>query len=80
MRQATTQQVAMRLTKRAAVRSRDSSTRQPDFRILWNSSIFQRSAYHYSFSIASSHERTGRSVSSRQLIRYRPLGAPRSSA
>ena len=38
------------------------------------------SAYHCSFSIASSQERTGRSVSSLQLIRSRPFGVPRSSA
>ncbi len=35
MRQLTMQQTATRRTSRLAVRRRDSSTRQPDFRILW---------------------------------------------
>lgn len=70
----------MRLTSLDAVRSRDVSTLQPDFRTLWKTSIFHRRAYHCSFSIASSRERTGRSVSSFQLIRARPFGVPRSSA
>ena len=37
--------IAIRLVSRCAVRSRESSTRQPDFRILWNVSIFQRSVW-----------------------------------
>ena len=45
MSHATTQQVAIRLTSLGAVLKRDSSTLQPDFRTLWKTSIFQRSAY-----------------------------------
>jgi hypothetical protein len=44
-----------------ADRRRDSSARQPDFRILWKISIFHRIAYHWIFSIASRRVRTGRS-------------------
>lgn len=49
MRQLKMQNVASRLTSRSAVRSFDCSAWQPDYRILWNVSIFQRSAYLWSF-------------------------------
>ena len=39
------QKTAMRLARRSAVRNFESSALQPDFRILWNSSIFHRMAY-----------------------------------
>jgi hypothetical protein len=45
IRHARMQKMAMRLTSRSAVRSLASSARQPDLRILWNVSIFQRVAY-----------------------------------
>jgi hypothetical protein len=61
------QKVAIKFTKRSAVRSFDSSALQPDFIILWNVSIFQRSAYQFSFSIASTRVRTGKSVISHSL-------------
>ena len=35
-----------RFANRSAVRNFDSSALQPDLRILWNISIFQRIAYH----------------------------------
>lgn len=50
------------------LRSRDSSIRQPDFGMWWNTSIFQRSAYQRSFSTASVRVRTGKSVTSFQSI------------
>ncbi len=56
------------VTRRSAVCSRASSALQPDFRVLWKVSIFQRIAYQSSFSMASSWERTGRSVISFQSI------------
>ena len=74
------QKMAIRFVSRLAVRSCDSSALQPDFRILWNVSIFQRIAYQSIFSIASRREFTGRSVSSFHSIRGRPTGSPRSSA
>jgi hypothetical protein len=64
MRQLRMQNTAISLVSRSAVRSRAASTRQPDFRILWNSSIFRRWAYQCSFSTASSGEVTARSVTS----------------
>ncbi|CAB3773851.1 hypothetical protein LMG29542_07469 [Paraburkholderia humisilvae] len=64
----------------SAVRSRDSSALQPDFRILWKVSIFQRIAYQSSFSIASARERTGRLVISVLSMRARPGGGSRSCA
>ena len=42
MRQLRMQDTAISLVNRSAVRSRAASTWQPDFRILWNSSIFYR--------------------------------------
>ena len=49
MRQLRMQNTAIRLTIRSAARSFDSSALQPDFRILWKVSIFQRMAYQVSF-------------------------------
>jgi hypothetical protein len=46
------QNTAGRFTRREAVFSRACSARQPDLRILWKISIFQRSAYHCTFSTA----------------------------
>jgi len=62
------QNIAIRLARRCAVRRRESSARQPDFRILWNVSIFQRMAYQWSFSMASARERTGKLVISFQSM------------
>ena len=53
-RQLMMQKTAMRLASRSAVRSLDSSALQPDLRILWKTSIFQRMAYQSIFSIAAS--------------------------
>jgi hypothetical protein len=50
-----------------AVRRRDSSALQPDFRSLWNASIFQRIAYQFSFSTASRYDVTGKSAISTQF-------------
>lgn len=80
MRHARKQQVAIEFTKRGAVRSFDCSTLQPDFRILWKSSIFQRIAYHFSFSAASARLRTGKSVRCFHSIRSRFFGVSRSVA
>jgi hypothetical protein len=54
---------------RSAVRSLASSARQPDLRILWKTSIFQRSACQESIRATSSDEQTGRLVISFQLNR-----------
>jgi len=74
------QKSARRLAIRSADRRRDSSVRQPDFRILWKVSIFQRIAYQRIFSTASRRERTGRSVRSFHSIGLRPRGGFRSVA
>lgn len=52
MRQPRMHSIAIRLVRRCAVRSLESSARQPDFKILWNVSIFQRIAYQSSFWMA----------------------------
>ena len=52
----------------SAVRSFDSSILQPDLRILKNTSIFHRRAYHSSFSIAAAREFTGKLVINFQSI------------
>ena len=62
MRQLRMQKVASKLTSRSAVRNFDCSAWQPDLRILWKTSILQRSAYHWSFSMACTREVTGRLV------------------
>src|SRR3712207_8092642 len=69
---------ARRLATRSADRRRDSSVRQPDFRILWKVSIFHRVACRPIFSTASRRERTGRSVRSFHSIGLRPRGGGRS--
>ena len=79
-RQLMMQKTAMRFASRSAVRSFDSSALQPDLRILWKTSIFQRMAYQSIFSIAAARVRTGRSVISFQSIGLRPLSFPRSLA
>lgn len=56
-RQLRIQKTAMRLASRSAVRSLESSARQPDLRILWKTSIFQRMAYQSIFSTASERVR-----------------------
>ncbi|MET4046104.1 hypothetical protein ABIC03_007843 [Bradyrhizobium sp. RT6a] len=61
-RQLRMQKTDIRLVRRWAVRSFDSSALQPDLRILWKTSIFHLKAYHSSFSIASAREPTGRSL------------------
>ena len=80
MRQLKMQNKARRLTSRSAVRSLDRSAWQPDFRILWKTSIFLRHAYHSSFSMASAREWIGRLVMSLHAIGSRPRGFPRSTA
>ena len=45
-RQLRMQNTATNRVRRSVVRSLDSSARQPDLRILWKVSIFQRKAYH----------------------------------
>lgn len=59
-RQLRMQKSEIRLVRRWAVLSFDSSALQPDLRILWNTSIFHLKPYHSSFSIASA--RTNRQV------------------
>jgi hypothetical protein len=54
------QNTDIRLTSRSAVRSCDSSALQPDFKILWNVSIFHRIAYQFTFSIASLRDCTSK--------------------
>jgi len=80
IRQPSTHIKAIRLVRRCAVLKCDSSARQPDFRILWKVSIFQRMAYHCSLSMASCRLRTGKSVMSFQSIGATPLGGRRSQA
>src|SRR3954449_405344 len=80
MRQLRMQNTAIRLTIRSAARSLDASALQPDFRILWNVSIFHRIAYQVSFSSASLRDRIGRFVISFQSIFSRPVGFLRSWA
>src|SRR4051812_11135420 len=79
MRQASRQKTDSNFISRSAVRSQEASARQPDLRILWKTSIFQRNAYHTNFSIASARERTGRSVINFRSIFSRSVGVPRSS-
>ncbi|WP_419906604.1 hypothetical protein [Hoeflea sp.] len=62
----------MRKIPHSAVRNLASSALQPDFRILWKVSIFQRMAYQSSFSMASLWEYIGRLVISFQSIPNRP--------
>ena len=66
IRQLKRQKIAMRLTRRSAVLSLASSALHPDLRMWWNTSIFHRSAYQFSFSIASSADFTSRLVMSFQ--------------
>ena len=74
------QRTAISLARRSAVRSRASSALQPDFRTLWNTSIFHLKAYQRSFSTAARFEVTGKSVSSFQSMRGRPAGSSGSRA
>lgn len=53
---------------------------EPDFRVLWNVSIFQRIAYQESFSGASLRDGTGKFVTSFQSIFSLLLGVFRSCA
>ncbi|MDA9391361.1 hypothetical protein WN73_11915 [Bradyrhizobium sp. CCBAU 45394] len=80
-RQLRMQKTAIRLARRSAsaVLSLPPAL-QPDFKILWNISIFHRMAHQLIFSIASERLRTGRSVISFDSIGFRPFGAPRSLA
>lgn len=66
------QKTEIRLVRRSAVRSFDSSALQPDLRVLWKTSIFHLKAYHSSFSIGSAREPTGRSVPLDLLSVLRP--------
>src|SRR5712691_6563685 len=75
-RQLRMQKTETRLVRRWAVLSFDSSALQPDLRILWNTSIFHRKAYHSSFSMASLREFTGRSVISFHSIFFSVLRRP----
>jgi hypothetical protein len=52
-RQLRMQKIEIRLARRWAVLSFDSSALQPDLTILWNVSIFHLNAYHSRFSMAS---------------------------
>lgn len=56
----------MNFAKPSDVLNLDSSALHPDFKILWNISIFQRIAYHSIFSIASDSDLTGKLVNSFQ--------------
>ena len=79
-RQLTTAMRARNFASLAAVSSRASSARQPDFMTLWNSSAFQRRAYQPSFSTAAARSSTGRLVTSLQSIGLRPGGGSSSRA
>jgi hypothetical protein len=79
-RQLRIQKTDIRLTRRSAVLSFDSSARQPDFSILWNVSIFHLMAYQSSFSTTSWVDWIGKSVINFQSIFSLPAGFPRSSA
>ncbi len=76
-RQLRIEKTAIRFTSRSAIRSLDASALQPDFKILWYVSIFQRDAYQTSFWMASARKLMGRSVRSFQSIGSRSLGAPK---
>ena len=76
-RQLRMQKMEIKLTSRSAVLSFDSSALQPDFSILWKTSIFHRIAYHSSFSMASRRDRTGKSVINFHSIFFLFLGVPR---
>lgn len=80
MRQPSMHRMERKLTSRSAVRGFDASALQPDFRILWKVSIFQRWLYQRIFSRASRREITGKSKISFQSILSRPRGMPRSWA
>src|ERR1019366_10651018 len=79
-RQLMMQKTETRFARRSAVRNFASSARQPDFKILWKTSIFQRIAYHLIFSTASAQLATGRAVSNFHSMRFRPFGALGSAA
>src|SRR5262245_7228654 len=70
----------IRLVRRWAVLSFDSSALQPDLRILWNISIFHLKAYHSSFSMAPWRDCTGRSVISFHSMFFLFFGVSRSTA
>ena len=74
-RQLTMQNTATKFANLSAVRNLASSARQPDFKTLWKTSIFQRMAYHRIFSTACSKLCTSKSVRSLQTIGLRPDGA-----
>jgi hypothetical protein len=71
-RQLTMQNTATKFTSRSAARNFASSPRQPAFRILWKSSIFQRIAYQRIFSTACSKLPTSKSVRNFHTIGFRP--------
>jgi hypothetical protein len=75
MRQLMIQKTAIKFVRRWAVRSFDSSALQSDLRILWNTSVFHRIAYHWSFSMASLRDCTGKSVISFQWIFFDASGS-----
>jgi hypothetical protein len=64
----------MNFAKPSDVLNLDSSALHPDFKTLWNVSIFQRIAYHSIFSIASDSDLTGKLVNSFQKILSLPSG------
>jgi len=64
----------MNFAKPSDVLNLDSSALHPDFKTLWNISIFQRIAYHSIFSIASDSDLTGKLVNSFQKILSLPSG------
>src|SRR3954466_10014534 len=74
-RQLRMQKTAISFTRRSAVRSRACSARQPDFRILWNTSIFQRSAYQRSQGVHNVEVRDskGRVGAASVALRYRRI-------
>ena len=74
------QKMAIRFASLSELRNLESSALQPDLRILWNTSIFYRSAYQFSFSMADLRVLTGRLVRSFHTIFSRPRGVPRSMA
>ena len=80
IRQLRMQKTAISFARRSAVLSRASSALQPDFRILWNTSIFHHRAYQRSLSTAARFAVTGRSVTSLQSIRGRSAGSSDSRA
>src|SRR6516165_6433837 len=76
---ATVQALVENLIERGVDPAVPSSALQPDFRILWKTSIFHRIAYHSSLSMASRRDWTGSSVINFHSIFFLFFGVSRGS-